>query len=182
MQIIKKWGSSVAALVAAILALALSACSGMVATTTAAGVSTTETTKAIKVLTDSELLDQAELLGLKSEFSVMILFSIILTVAAIALIVFAAISILKNLNVVRINNKILSIIGLSLAGLFLVATIGVLASSMAYADSMADIMSAMYAGIAEISITVGVFQPTMLVVGIICPAVIAFCEFKSVKE
>ena len=194
MQKMKNWGSSVVAFIAGVLALVLSACSGMVATSTIAGVSNTETTKAFKVLTDNELLTQAKEAGLKSEFITMKVFSIVLIVLAVLLIVYSIIMLLKNLNVIKIESKVFSIVGLSLIVLFLIATIGVLISSNVYADAMAEqvkgvleLVKAQYALMgqqieASASVKIGVYQPIMLATGIVSTGAIAFCEIKNIKD
>lgn len=191
---IKKWGSCVVSFIAGVLALALSACSGMVAVSTIMGKSTTDVTKAFKVLTDKELLTQAKEAGLQSEFITMKVFSIILTVLAALLIVYSIIMLLKNVKVIKSESKIFSIVGLILIGLFLIATIGVLVSSNIYAGAMAEhinslleLMKAQYALMgqtieASASVKIGVYQPIMLATGIVSALAIAFCEIKNIKD
>ena len=194
MQMIKKWGSCVFSFIAGVLALALSACSGMVAVKTVMGQSTTDVTKAFKVLTDNDLLAQAKNAGLESEFMTMKIFSIILTVLAVLLIVYSIIMLLKNVNVIKSESKIFSIVGLILIGLFLIASIGVLVSSNIYAGAMAEqansllqLMKDQYALMgqtieASASVKIGVYQPIMLATGIVSALAIAFCEIKNIKD
>ena len=187
MQMIKKWGSCVFSFIAGVLALALSACSGMVAVQTIAGQSTTDVTKAFKVLTDNDLLAQAKAAGLQSEFMTMKVFSIILTVLAVLLIVYSIIMLLKNVKVIKSESKIFSIVGLIIIGLFLIASIGVLVSSNIYAGAMAEHVNNLlalspYASVASASVKIGVYQPIMLAIGIVSALVIAFCEIKNIKE
>ena len=123
--------------VAVVLSLVLSACSGMIATTTIAGNSTTESTT-FKVLIDGNLLKQAKEFNLESKFIAMKIFSIILIVLAILLIAYSFVMILKNVNIIKCNSKIFSIVGLVLIVLFLIATIGVFVSSITYSNAMAE--------------------------------------------
>ena len=191
---IRKWGSCIIAFIAGVLSLAMSACSGMVAVKTIAGQTTTDVTKAFKVLTDSELLKQAKEAGLESQFITMKVFSIILTVLAVLLIIYSIVMLLKNVNVIKSESKVFSIVGLSLIALFLIATIGVLVSSNVYAGAMAEhantlleAMKAQYASMgqtieASASVKVGLYQPFMLVTGIISALAIAFFEIKNIKD
>ena len=187
MQMIKKWGSCVFSFIAGVLALALSACSGMVTVSTIMGQSTTDVTKAFKVLTDKELLTQAKAAGLESEFMTMKVFSIILTILAALLIVYSIIMLLKNVNVIKSESKIFSIVGLILIGLFLIASIGVLVSSNIYAGAMAEYANNLFkqlhmSSVASASVKIGVYQPIMLVTGIVSALAIAFCEIKNIKD
>lgn len=184
---IKKWGSCVFSFIAGVLALALSACSGMVAVKTVMGQSTTDITKAFKVLTDKNLLTQAKAAGLQSEFMTMKVFSIILTVLAALLIVYSIIVLLKNVNVLKSESKIFSIVGLILIGLFLIASIGVLVSSNIYAGAMAEHANKLFeqlniSAVASASVKIGVYQPIMLATGIVSALAIAFCEIKNIKD
>ena len=194
MQMIKKWGSCVIAFIVGVLSLAMSACSGMVAVTTIAGQSTTDITKAFKVLTDNELLKQAKEAGLESQFMTMKVFSIILTLLAVLLIVYSIVMLLKNVNVIKTESKVFSIVGLSLIALFLIATIGVLVSSNVYATAMAEhanklleAVKAQYALMgqtieASATVKVGLYQPFMLGTGIVSSIAIAFFEIKNLKD
>ncbi len=187
MQIIKKWGSCAFSFIAGVLALALSACSGMISIQTIMGKSTIDVTKAFKVLTDKELLTQAKSAGLQTEFVTMKVFSIVLTVLAALLIVYSLIMLLKNVNVIKSESKIFSIVGLLLIGLFLIATIGVLVSSNVYAGAMAEFANKLlaqspYTSVASASVKIGVYQPIMLVTGIVSAIAITFCEIKNIKD
>lgn len=194
MEMIKKWGSCIISFIAGVLTLALSACSGMVATSTIAGVSDTEITKAFKVLTDGDLLTQAKEAGLKSEFMTMKVFSIILMVVAVMLLVYSIVLLLKNLNIIKSDSKIFAICGVALAVLILISTIGVLVSSNVYAGAMADNVNKMLEAVkaqsaalgmpieASASVKIGVYQPIMLVTGIVSSLAIALCEFKNIKD
>ena len=84
MSFVKKWISTIMAFVAGICGLALSACSGMVASgyidMTALGAkkeTIDSITKGFKVLTDSDLYTEAKELGIGSEFMLMKAFAII---------------------------------------------------------------------------------------------------------
>ena len=194
MQMIKKWGGCLFSFLAGVLTLALSACSGMVAISTINGQSTTGVTKASKVLTDKELFTQAKEAGLQTEFVTMKVFSIILTVIAVLIIIYSIIVLLKNVKVIKCESKIFSIVGLSLIGLFLIATIGVLISSNVYAAAMAEHSNALLEALkaqaaavgqtlnASASVKIGVYQPIMLVTGIVFSIVITFCEIKNIKN
>lgn len=185
MQMIKKWGSCIVPFIAGVLALALSACSGMVAVSTIMGQSTTNVTKAFKVLTEKELLTQAKEAGLTSEFMTMKVFSIVLTVLAVLLIIYSIIMLLKNVNVIKSDSKVFSIVGLSLISLFLIASIGVLVSSNIYAGAMAEHANNLFeqlhmSAIASASVKIGVYQPIMLATGIVSALAVIFCEIKNI--
>ena len=194
MQMIRKWGSCLFAFIAGVLSLAMSACSGMVAMRTIAGQSTTDITKAFKVLTNNELLKQAKEAGLESQFMTMKAFSIILTIFAVLLIVYSIVMLLKNVNVIKSESKAFSIVGLSLIGLFLIATIGVLVSSNVYANGMGKHVNTLLEAVKDqyalmgqaievsASVKVGLYQPFMLGTGIISALAIAFFEIKNLKN
>ncbi len=191
MSIVKKWAGCVVSFLAGVLALALSACSGMVATYSAPVVGENSTiTKAFKVITDSKLLDDAKLYGAESKFMVMKVFSIIMLVIAVLLLVYSIVMLLKNVNVIKAESKIFAIVGLVLAALFLVSTIGVLVSSYVYAAAVesaipglvsAQSMGMILATMVEASVKIGVYQPIMLVVGVVTAATVAAFEIKNVK-
>ena len=147
MDFLKKWISCIVSFIAGVCGLALSACSGMVAkvvfpnTLSAYGLeSSTETTKAFKVLTDKDLYTQAQEAGIGSEFMVMKVFAIITLIISVLLIAYAIVILLKNLNVIKFESKIFDIVGISLILALLVATIGLLISSNAYANEMEKVM------------------------------------------
>lgn len=150
MNFLKKWMNCIVSFVAGVCGLALSACSGMkvVGMIDASALqsqlgtdpskSFKSVTKGFKVLTDSELYTQAKEAGIGAEFMVMKVFAIITLIASVLLIAYAIVMLLKNLNVIKFENKIFDILGLGLIVLLLVATIGLFISSNAYANAMED--------------------------------------------
>ena len=191
MSIVKKWAGCVMSFIAGVLGLALSSCSGMkVVVKTPVGSETT-VTKAFKVITDSDLLDQAKAAGLKSEFVMMKVFAIITLIVSVLLIVYSVVALLQNLNVIKSSHIAFDIAGWVLVGLFLVAIIGLVISSNDYGSEIASVtekgLEATYAAMGQpINITVnaklGAYQITMLVVSIvtaIVTGVFAFLKRKS---
>ena len=189
MSIVKKWAYCVITFIAGVLGLALSATTGMKVVTTIDGSAIGQTidgsskiVKAFKVLTDSDLMEQAKALDIKSEFVTMKVFAIITLVLSILLIVYAVIALLQNLNVIKSNHIAFDIVAITLVVLFLVATIGLLVSSNAYAGALEKATEtiiiplklsatelAPYISVLKWNATasVGVYQPFMLVVSII---------------
>lgn len=202
MSLLKKWASCVISFIAGVCGLALSACSGMVVKTVfpeslaAYDIkSSTETTKAFKVLTDKELYTQAKEAGIGSEFMVMKVFAIITLIISVLLIAYAIVMLLKNLNVIKFESKIFDIVGISLIAVLLVATIGLLISSNNYANEMEKVVKADVAvgmkqletliGSAinwKLTISVGVYQPTMLVISIISALAVGTFTFLNKKS
>lgn len=193
MNLLKKWAGCVVSFIAGVLGLALSATVGMrsyaMVDVTAIGGSKTiitdEITKGFKVLTDAELYNKSKQLGVGDEFMTMKVFAIITLVASILLIAYAIIMLLKNLNVIKCESKIFDIVGICLLALLLIATIGLLVSSYAYAGAMEDsLMSAMKNVTASVpeaylpmvimsaSVKIGFYQPAMLVISIISMLVV----------
>lgn len=200
MNFLKKWMGCIVSFVAGVCGLALSACSGMVTKLTADSSlaaygleSRSESTKAFKVLTDGDLYTQAKEAGLGSEFMVMKVFAIITLVVSILLIVYALVMLLKNLNVIKFNGKILDIVGISLFVLLLISTIGLLISSNNYASAMekATLKSLQGLGallgvdistLVSLNISTGVYQPTMLVISIIGALAVGTFTFLNLKK
>ena len=187
MEIVKKWASCFISFVAGVLALALSACSGMIKLITIAGQTESETTKAFKVLTDGDLLKQAEAMDLGGKFTTMKVFSIVLMVVAVLLLAYSIVMLLKNFNVIKLDSKVFAIVGLSLAVLFLISTIGVFVSSLTYANAATEFISDALKAYELMNIKVsgvvklGVYQPIMLATGIISTAVVTAFEIRNVK-
>jgi len=174
MEIVKKWAGCVVAFVAGLLGLVLSATSGMVRKTPLGSSST----KAFKVITDSDLMEQAELFKIKSDFVTLKIFAIVTLIVSVLLLVYAVVALLNNLKVINLNSKILELSSLVLVVLLLVSTIGLLVASNNYANEMFNVVK--YMGVTKVS--VGVYQPVMLVVSIIttvASAVFAFLKRKS---
>lgn len=204
MNFVKKWISTIIAFVAGVCGLALSACTGMVASgyvdASALGMGkmpVDSTTKAFKVLTDGNLYNEAKELGIGAEFMVMKVFAIIALVVSVLLIVYAIVMLLKNLNVIKFESKFFTIVGLALFGLLLVSTIGLLIASNGYASAMEkatiDGLKEMFVlqGVPEtalsnikfnINIKVGVYQPAMLVVAIVSAIVVGTFTFINRKH
>ncbi len=190
MSIVKKWASCATSFLGGFLALVMSLASGMVACMSipALGMKEESVTKAMKVLTDGKLAKQAKAYGIDGEFGLMKGFSVVLTVVAILLLAYAVLKLLQNLNVLKINNRILSIAGIVVGGLFLVATVGVFASSLGYAGAMEDaltkMLTAQTGGAAEFSASVklGVYQPVMLLVGALTAIVVCVFEVLKLKN
>ena len=197
MDFLKKWASCIVSFVAGFLGLILSLCTGMnvsysiVSNTPAVPINVEheETTKAHKMLTDSKLADQAKDFDVKAEFNWLKTFSVIMTIVSILLIVYAVVMLLKNLNVIKVDHAAFDIAGLVLAGLLIVAVVGLVITSNVYANAMEsaieDTLKLGYASYLSyltisISVSVGVYQWTMLVVGII--AAIASTTFIVLKK
>ena len=170
MSIVKKWTGCVMAFMAGVLGLAMSASSGMVIKTPLGS----STTKAYKVITESELMDTAKLLGVKSEFVLMKAFSIITLIIAVLLIAYSIVALLQNLNVIKSSHIAFDIAGWVLVGLFVISTIALLVSSNGYAGAMEKV------GIP--SVKVGLYQPFMLVVSIIAAIVTGIFAFLKRKD
>ena len=145
MNFVKKWISTIMAFVVGVCGLALSACTGMsaiskvngsaLAGTAVGDTSQTlykEITKAFKVLTDGDLYTKSKQFGIGEEFMVMKSFAIITLIISVLLIVYAIVMLLKNLNVIKFESKIFTIVGLCLFGLLLFSTIELLIASYNY--------------------------------------------------
>jgi len=206
MGFVKKWISTIVSFVAGVCGLALSACSGMVvyamvdSTALGAGKTTLvdSTTKAFKVLTDGDLYTQAKEFGIGAKFMWMKAFAIITLIISILLIIYAIVMLLKNLNVIKFESKLFDIAGLVLGGLFLIATIGLLITSNIYANAMQDALldlakagtllqlggnEALLAKVKfDVSVNLGVYQPTMLVIAIISAIVVDTFTFVNRKK
>lgn len=198
MSFVKKWLSTIISFVAGVCGLALSACSGLVMKIVyadelkAMGLENmSDTTKAFKVLTDGNLYKDAKDMGIGSEFMVMKVFAIITLIVSILLIAYAVVMLLKNLNVIKLDGKIFDYIGLGLFALLLVATVGLMISSTAFADAMkeagialmlADGMPAEYLSLINIKINVGVYQIAMLVISIISAVAVGTFTFLNKKK
>ena len=200
MNFLKKWIGCIISFVAGVCGLALSACSGMVTKLTADSAlaaygleSHSETTKAFKVLTDSDLYTQAKEAGLGSEFMVMKVFAIITLVVSVLLIVYAIVLLLKNLNVIKCESKIFDIVGISLVALLVISTIGLLISSNNYASEMKNAMLDSLKGLGallgvdissmvSLKISTGVYQPAMLIISIISALVVGTFSFLNKKN
>lgn len=144
----------------------------MVAIKTIMGQTSTYVTKAFKVLTDKDLLTQAKEAGLQSEFMTMKVYAIIM--------------LLKNVNVIKSESKIFSIVGL-----ILIASIGVLHSSNIYAGAMSEhanlslqLRKDNLAALGQTfkcsaSVKISIYQSIMLATVIVSALAIAFCEIKK---
>ena len=176
MSIVKKWAGCVMAFIAGVLGLAMSASSGMVIKTPLGS----STTKAYKVITESELMDTAKLLGVKSEFVLMKAFAIITLIIAVLLIAYSIVALLQNLNVIKSSHIAFDIAGWVLVGLFVISTIALLVSSNGYATAIEDSVIAAASGIK--SVKVGLYQPFMLVVSIIAAIVTGIFAFLKRKD
>ena len=209
MNFLKKWLNSITLFICGFLGLILSLCSGMKTTysidATALGApyadaiskSHSETTKAYKVLTDGNLKTTAESLGVGSEFGIMKAFGVIGVIVSILLIIWAIVSVLQNLNIININGKIFNIITIIMPIAFLVATAGLLSTSLIYAKAQQDALLKMVGGQLtanpaisnyislikiDASVVVGLYQPLILAVSIISLLLIgAFSFLKSKK-
>ena len=190
MNFVKKWASCVVSFLAGVLALVLSACSGMVAVTKTPLGKEESLTKAFKVITDSKLLEEAKLYGEETKFMMMKVFSIILLAVAILLLIYSIVMLLKNLNVIKSNSRIFGIIGMVLVVTFLISSICVLVSSNVYASAVESVipnlialksMGMIPATAVDATVTVGIYQPIMLVVAIITSILVTLFEVKNVK-
>ena len=106
-------------------------------------------------------------------------FAIITLVISILLIVYAIVMLLKNLNVIKSESIIFDIIGWSLAGLFLIATICLLVSSNVFANDVVEFLVSnletmgLTKDLINITCKVGLYQPCMLGTSIILALVSA---------
>ncbi len=187
MSILKKWTSCVVSFIASVLAFAMSAVSGMVAVTTLPVVGKeTSITKAFKVITDGELLEQAKNLDLEDKFMAMKVFSIILMVVAVLLLVYSIVILLKNLNVIKLESKAFGIVGIVLSVLFIVSALAVLLASNSYAGAMettmAEVIKLQTAGLGSISVKIGLYQPFMLVTSIVSGVSVSTFEALNFKK
>lgn len=194
MSLLKRWASCVVSFVAGVCGLALSATVGMksyaMLDATAIGKGKTiiadELTKGFKVLTDADLYNKSKQLGVSDEFMTMKVFAVITLVISIILIVYAIVMLLKNLNVIKSESKIFDIVGICLLALLVIATIGLLVSSYAYAGAMEDslvaVMKKATASVPEAylpmvimnaSVKIGFYQPAMLVISIVSVLTVA---------
>jgi len=221
MNFVKKWMTTIISFVAGVCGLALSATVGMkvVGMIDASALQSQlggdysqgfkETTKAFKVLTDSDLYKNAKRAGIGSEFMVMKVFAIITLVISILLIAYAIVMLLKNLNVIKCESKIFDIVGISLLVLLVVATIGLLVSSYGYANAIdeskmaiiqaqnefeaglkAEMPEAMHSMIPALLLSIkitaaasiGFYQPAMLVISIVSALVYGTFTFLNKKK
>lgn len=203
MNFVKKWIGCIVSFIAGVCGLALSATIGMksyamIDATAVGGAKTTlteEITKAFKVLTDKDLYTKSKQLKIGDEFMVMKVFAIITLIISILLIVYALVVLLKNLNVIKFESKLFDIVGICLFALLVVATIGLLVSSNAYASAMEDAlmltMKQLTATIPEAylpkvvlksKVEVGFYQPAMLVISIISALVYGTFTFLNMKK
>ncbi len=197
MNFVKKWISTIISFVAGVCGLAFSACSGMVTdivakdTQLAQGLKamglTSNSTKAFKVLTDGDLYTEAKAAGIGDEFMVMKVFAIITLIVSIILIIYAIVMLLKNLDVIKYDSKIFDIVGICLFALLLIATIGLLISSNAFANAQEDKLTAAltamgYISMVNIKVGLGVYQPIMLVVAIVSALAVSTFTFINRKH
>lgn len=203
MNFLKRWMGCIISFVAGVCGLALSATVGMksyaMVDATAIGgkktLITDEVTKGFKVLTDKDLYTKSKQLGIGDEFMVMKVFAIITLVVSILLIVYALVMLLKNLNVIKLESKIFDVVGICLFVLLLVATIGLLVSSNAYANAMDDsLIAVMKKATASVpaqylpkvvmksSVSVGFYQPAMVVISIVSALVYGTFTFLNKKS
>ena len=202
MNFLKKWIGCIVSFVAGVCGLALSACSGMIAKVkfpdalaTYGLESSTETTKAFKVLTDSNLYTQAKEMGLGKEFMAMKVFAIITLIVSVLLIAYAIVMLLKNLNVIKLESKLFGIVGICLMAALLVSTIGLFVASNNYASETEKIMKSLLdaeLGVLEsmlgisisikLAITTGFYQPAMLVIAIISAIAVGTFTFLKRKS
>lgn len=192
MSILKKWAGCVMSFIAGVLGLALSATTGMKVVTEVVGnkiPDASKTVKAFKVITDSNLYDEAKLAGNGTEFVWLKIFAILTLIISILLIVYSIISLLQNVNVIKSTHIAFDIVGWALVGLFLIATIGLLISSNVYANvtetsTIASVMNLLGVPKSVISCkaSVGVYQPVMLVVSIITAIVTGVFSFLKKKD
>lgn len=221
MNFLKKWMTTIISFVAGVCGLALSATVGMkaVGMIDASALEPQlhgdysqgfkETTKAFRVLTDSDLYKNAKSAGIGSEFMVMKVFAIITLIISLLLIAYAIVMLLKNLNVIKCESKIFNIVGISLLVLLAVATIGLLVSSYGYANAIeesnmaiiqarnefeaglrAEMPEAMHSMIPTLlqgvkitaSASIGFYQPAMLVISIVSALAVGAVTFLNRKD
>lgn len=209
MNFLKKWMNAIVLFVSGVLGLLLSLCSGMKSSyninASALGSpyaemissSHSETTKAHKIITDSNLADTAKSLGISTEFTWLKVFGIIGVIVSIILIVYAVVLLLKNLNVIKCENKVFDIITLALPAALLVATIGLLVCSLGYANAQEDALLKMlngtilnspttsqYASVIKTSscVKIGVYQPIILAISVVAVVVVATFTYLKNKQ
>lgn len=176
MKLVKKWFTCAITFVAGVLGLALSATSGM---KSLLGDKVVGKTKAFKVITDSDLADQAKLFKISGEFTWLKIFAIITLIVSVLLIIYAIVMLLKNLQIIKSNSSLFKTIGITLVALLLIATIGLLITSNVYANAMEDVITKLNP---LMSVKLGVYQPIMLVVGIITALTTSFVWFADKKN
>jgi len=169
MNFIKKWGASLVSLVVGVLGLALSTCSGLIVKVLLGGkIVMEETTKAHKIITDTDLADAAELMQLEGKFTLLKIASIIMMVISVLVLIYAIVMILKNINVVKGKDKTFGKVNLLLNVLLLVSVIAVLVATFVYGNGLADKLNVLqFGGIAKVTVSVGVYQWAMLAVSVV---------------
>ena len=209
MNFIKKWLTSIVLAVSGVLGLLLSLLVGMKVSygidASALGSpyaemlnqSHQEATKAHEVLTDGSLVDSAKSFGISTEFGFLKAFGIIGVIVSVILILWAIVLLLKNLNVIKVENKAFDIVSLALPIAFVLATVGLLICSLVYANAQQDailkllngsILSnsqiAGYASLIKLSATVkvGLYQPIILVISIIGALIVGTTTFLKLKN
>ena len=171
MEFLKKWTGCIMSFLAGLLGLSLSACSGMV-TSTALG---SETVKAFKVITDSDLATQAETLGIASEFGLLRTFSIIMMVVSIVLVVYSVVLLLVKLNVIKSQSKAFDIINVVLAVLLVITTIILMVASNKYGSALHTATGNF------VTAKLGLYQPFMLATSLVVLALNSVFAFLKNK-
>lgn len=208
MNFLKKWINSMVLGLSGFFGLILSLCTGMKTSYSidasalgspyaeAIGQSHSETTKAYEVLTNGDLVTKAKDLGIGSEFGVLKAFGVVGVIVSVLLIMWAIVLILKNLRVIKCESKAFDIVSLVMPVLFLIATIGLLVSSLVFANAQEDAILKMlngafasnpdtsdYLNLINInaSVSVGVYQPIILAISVIAVIIMGTFAFLKVK-
>ncbi len=209
MNFLKKWINSIVLFITGALGLLLSLCTGM---KTSYGIDASalgspysdmlsqshcETTKAHKVITDSDLATSAKNFGISTEFTWLKAFGIIGVIVSIILVIYAVVLLLKNLGVIKFENKVFDVISIVLPAVFVVATVGLLICSFIYANAQQDAIIKMlngtilsnpqisaYASLIKTSasVNVGVYQPLILAISIVGALIVGTFTFLKAKQ
>ena len=190
MNFLKKWINCMVLGITGVLGLLLSLCSGMKTHASAMGQTLLKSTvKAHEVVTDGSLVTEAKRLGVSSEFGLLKAFSIIGVIVSIILVIYAIVLLLKNLNVIKCENKAFDIVSLVLPVLTLVVMIAVLICLIVYANALKEVLPTSLSHIASIpvnvitlSIKIGLYQPIMLAISIIAVIIIGTFAFLKAKK
>jgi hypothetical protein len=190
MNFLKKWINSIVLFITGALGLLLSLCTGLTLSVSVAGTKVLDkAVKAHKIVTDSNLVDEAKLYGVSSEFSRLKVFAIIGVIVSIILVIYAIVLLLKNLNVIKCENKIFDIIALVLPVVLLVVIILVLVFSNLYASSLKEPIATLLSlgtgaplTVIKVTAKIGVYQPLMIATSAFATIIIGTFAFLKAKQ
>ncbi len=190
MNFLKKWINTIVLFITGALGLLLSLCTGMTLSASVAGKKALEkVVKAHKIVTDSKLVDEAKLYDVSSEFSRLKAFAIVGVIVSIILVIYAIVLLLKNLNLVKCENKIFDIVALALPVLLLVVMVLVLVFSNLYANALKEPISTILSlntgaplSVIKVTAKVGIYQPLMIAISAIATIIIGTFAFLKAKQ